>query len=255
VTDSFAISEIAEHLDTKFVGRAVHYQPTVPSTMTLARELARGGALEGTLVLAEVQTAGIGRLARRWHTPGGNLALSLVLRPQIDKLPYMVMLAALAAADAITAASGLACDIKWPNDLLLDGKKVCGILVQSEHGAAPFTLIGIGVNVNLDAAVFPDIREIATSVAGAAGHAVDRACLLKALLEEIERRYGSLDAPEDIFYQWRRRLITLGRAVTVSGAGMVISGVAEDVAADGSLLVRTAAGELERVLAGDVTLA
>ena len=236
------------------MGRTVHYQAVVPSTMTLARELARGGAPEGTLVLAEVQTAGIGRLARRWHTPGGNIALSLVLRPPSDKLHYIVMLAALAVTDAIAAVSGLDCDIKWPNDVLLNGKKVCGILMQSELGTAPFTLVGIGLNVNLDPAAFPDIREIATSLASAAGQDVDRARLLQALLQEIERRYVSLDAPQAIFDQWRRRLVTLGRSVTVRGVGFEFSGVAEDVAADGCLLVRTSAGKLERVAAGDVTL-
>jgi BirA family biotin operon repressor/biotin-[acetyl-CoA-carboxylase] ligase len=241
-------------MDTKFVGRTLHYRATVPSTMTLARELARGGAPEGTLVLAEVQTAGIGRLARHWHTPGGNIALSLVLRPSADRLHYVVMLAALAAADAIESASGLVCDIKWPNDVLLEGRKVCGILMQTEHGATPFTLIGIGLNVNLDPDAFPDIREIATSLASAAGRDVDRALLLKVLLQEIERRYVGLDAPEAIFGEWRRRLITLGRTVTVSGTGKAVTGVAEDVAADGGLLVRTPSGELERVLAGDVTL-
>jgi BirA family transcriptional regulator, biotin operon repressor / biotin---[acetyl-CoA-carboxylase] ligase len=254
MTDSFNIDEIAAHLDTKFVGRAVYYHATLPSTMTLARDLARGGAAEGTLVLAEVQTGGIGRLDRAWHTPGDNIALSLVLRPPKEKLPYIVMLAALAVTDAIQAACGLAAGIKWPNDVLLDTKKVCGILIQNELGGTPFTVVGIGLNVNLEVSAFPDIKEIATSLATATGGPVDRAGLLASLLEEIERRYVGLDAPETIFDDWRRRLVTLGRTVTVSGIGTEFSGVAEDVAADGGLLVRTASGHLEHVLAGDVSL-
>ncbi len=254
MTDSFPVADIAAQLDTKFVGRAVHYHATLPSTMTAARDLARAGAPEGTLVLAEAQTAGMGRLSRRWHTPGGNLALSLVLRPSKDKLPYIVMLAALAVTDAIKLVSGLSCDIKWPNDVLLGARKVCGILIHNELGAAPFTVVGIGVNVNLDVAAFPDIKDIAASIAAAAGGPVDRARLLKLLLEDIERRYVSLDAPQPVFDEWRRRLVTLGRTVTVSGVGTEFSGVAEDVAADGGLLVRTPAGKLEHVLAADVTL-
>jgi BirA family transcriptional regulator, biotin operon repressor / biotin---[acetyl-CoA-carboxylase] ligase len=254
MTDSFNVADIAAHLNTEFVGRTVHYHATLLSTMTLARDLARAGASEGTLVLAEVQTGGMGRLDRAWHTPGDNIALSLVLRPPKEKLPYIVMLAALAVTDAILAVSGLSAGIKWPNDVLLDGKKVCGILIQNELGGTPFTVVGIGVNVNLDADAFPDIREIATSLASTTGGPVDRAGLLARLLEEIERRYIGLDAPEAIFDEWRQRLVTLGRAVTVNGIGTEFNGVAEDVAADGGLLVRTASGHLKHVLAGDVSL-
>ena len=254
MTDSFNVADIAAHLDTKFVGRTLDYHASLPSTMTLARDLARGGASEGTLVLAEVQTGGMGRLARAWHTPEDNIALSLVLRPPPEKLAYVVMLAALAVTDAIQTVSGLTCGIKWPNDVLLNGKKVCGILIHNELGATPFTVVGIGVNVNLDVNAFPDILETATSLAAATGGPLDRAVLLKLLLEEFERRYVSLDAPEAIFNEWRQRLLTLWTAVTVSGIGTEFSGVAEDVAADGGLMVRTASGRLEHVLAGDVTL-
>jgi len=254
MTDSFNVAQIAAHLDTKFVGRTVHYHATLPSTMTLARDLARGGAPEGTLVLAEVQTGGIGRLARSWYTPGDNIALSLVLRPPKEKLHYVLMLAALAVTDAIKTASGLTAGIKWPNDVLLGAKKVCGILIHNELGATPFTVVGIGLNVNLDAADYPDIEAIATSLATVTGGPVDRAGLLASLLQEIERRYVGLDAPETIFDEWRGRLVTLGRTVTVSGVQSEFSGVAEDVAADGGLMVRTASGQLEHVLAGDVTL-
>jgi len=253
--DGFDVSRLADYLDTQFVGRNMEYHVSLPSTMKAARDLARRGAPEGSLVLAEEQTAGLGRLARHWHTPtGGNIALSLVLRPALEKLPYLVMLSALAVADAIRQATGLAPEIKWPNDVLIGGRKVSGILIQNELGEAPFSVIGIGVNVNLRVTDIPEIREVAASLSEATGAPVDRAGLLRVLLEEIERLYLSLDAPDAVFQEWRRRLVTLGRKVTVSGGGTRLYGLAEDVNPDGALLVRTPEGRLEPVLAGDVSL-
>ena len=252
--DGFEISRLADYLETQFVGRNLEYYVSLPSTMKAAREAARQGAPEGSLVLAEEQTAGLGRLARHWHTPaGGNIALSLVLRPARERLPYLVMLSALAVADAIRQATGLESEIKWPNDVLIDGRKVSGILIENELGDAPFSVIGIGVNVNLKLIDFPEIRDIAASLSDATGAPVDRAGLLKVLLEEIERRYLNLEAPEALFREWRRRLVTLGQTVTVSGAQTTLRGLAEDMTPDGVLLLRTADGDLKQVLAGDIS--
>ena len=223
--------------------------------MTAARDAARRGAPDGTLVLAEEQTAGLGRLSRHWSTPaGGNIALSLLLRPPLARLPNLVMLSALAVADAIEQTTRLAPQLKWPNDVLLDAKKVCGILIENELGAKPFSVIGIGVNVNLRVAQIPEIRDIATSLSEATGKPVDRAALLVAMLAGLERRYLDLAAPETLFQEWRGRLVTLGRTVRVSGAGPELTGLAEDVTLEGALLLRLADGELRPVLAGDVSL-
>jgi len=247
---------LLQNLNTHFVGRHIIYYHSLPSTMEVAREAGWRGAAEGTVVIAEEQTAGRGRRQRSWLSPQGGIALSLILRPAVQHLPQMIMLASLAVTSAIETATGLKAGIKWPNDVLIRGRKVCGILIENQlrGGILEFTVVGIGINVNMDPSAYPEISEIATSLSAELGHQVSRSELVKALLVELERLYLDIRAGQSLYQRWRERLVILGQEVQVIEGGQVEQGVAEDVDGDGSLLLRCSDGSLTRIVVGDVTL-
>jgi BirA family biotin operon repressor/biotin-[acetyl-CoA-carboxylase] ligase len=251
---------IQDGLTTAFIGQNLVYLPEVGSTNDAARLLAEEGAPEGSLVIADYQASGRGRLARRWEAPAGSsLLLSLVFRPPLapHQVQRLNMVCGLAVAEAVEAETGLAVGLKWPNDLLIDGAKAGGLLVElvSTGERVAFVIVGIGLNVNLDPADLPgDLLVPATSLSQQAGREVARVRLLHALLQAIEARYVALLEGHQPQAEWAARLLTLGQRVSVSGPGSVVEGVAEGVDADGALLVRCAGGGLERILAGDVTL-
>ncbi|MGC8959923.1 MAG: biotin--[acetyl-CoA-carboxylase] ligase [Chloroflexia bacterium] len=247
-------------LDTRYLGRRVLYFPVLDTTMEVARKEARAGAPEGLLVLAEEQRAGRGRYSRRWEAPyGSSILASLLLRPAFlppERAFLLTALAALAIAEAVEGISGLPCALKWPNDVLLEGRKVCGILVELEGTAAglEWAVVGWGLNVNVDFRN-SDLAGRAVSLAEAAGRPFPRLPLLAACLERMESRYEALRAgQEEIGSAWRARLSMLGRPVEVIAPEGRFSGLALDVAPDGALLVRRADGRVERVQAGDVML-
>lgn len=254
--DDLSAGAISRDLKNRFVGQRVVYYARVASTMDLARQEARGGAAEGTVIVAGEQTGGKGRRDRVWLSPPGSVSLSLVLRPAVAELPRLVMAAALAVVDAIEAVTGLQSRIKWPNDVLINRKKVAGILVESGLGQASvdYAIVGIGINVNLRLADYPEIAPLATSLSDELGRTVSRLALLRKLLEEMERLYLALPSGESVFERWRERLVTLGKRVTVSWGETSIDGVAESVAPDGSLQLRHQDGGLSQVVAGDVSL-
>lgn len=259
-SEPLSAGAIQAGLTTAFIGQNLVYLPEVGSTNDAARLLAEQGAPEGSLVLADHQTAGRGRLARRWEAPAGSsLLLSLVFRPPLapHQVQRLTMVCGLAVADAVEAETGLRVALKWPNDILIDGAKAGGILVElvSTGERVEFVIVGIGLNVNLHPADLPgELLVPATSLSQRAGREVGRARLLRALLQAIEVRYVALLQGHRPEGEWAGRLLTLGQRVSVSGAGSVVEGVAEAVDADGALLVRCAGGRLERILAGDVTL-
>jgi len=257
VENSLSSASITRDLETRFVGQRVIYYPSLTSTMEVAkREAARRGAAEGTVILADEQTAGKGRLERVWLSPRGNIALSVILYPSLSYLPSLIMLASLAVVHSIEAATGLKSQIKWPNDVLIDGRKVCGILIESnvQGSTVKYAIIGIGINVNLRLADFPEILPIATSLSDELGRDVSRLGVIRCLLVEIERLYLALSAGGSIYQEWRDSLVTLGRRVRVKTGQATYEGVAESVARDGSLLLRGLDGSLTRIVAGDVTL-
>lgn len=241
---------------TTLIGKRIIHRPQVTSTMDVARQEVQRGAAEGTVVVTDEQTAGKGRIKRQWFTPKGNIALTIILYPDVADLPYLIMIAALAVARSIKTATGVSAQIKWPNDVLIKGKKVCGILSESEvrEGKVAFANIGIGINVVLDLTGYPDIAATATSLTSETGRAVSRVEIIRALLTEFDRLYLARADREMIFQEWRNNLVTLGKRVQVTSGGNVIYGVAEDVDKDGSLLLRQEDGTLVRVVAGDVTL-
>jgi BirA family biotin operon repressor/biotin-[acetyl-CoA-carboxylase] ligase len=254
--DKLSPSSITRDLDTRLIGQRVIYYPSVASTNELAKIEARRGVVEGTVIIAEEQTAGKGRLKRAWLSPRGSLACSVILYPALEHLPSLIMVASLAVARSIKAVTGLEAGIKWPNDILLNGRKVCGILVESEvrGEAVDYAVIGIGVNVNLRVADFPELLPAATSLSQELGREVSLLGLVIRLLVEIERLYLALLGGGSIYEAWRDSLATLGKGVYVVLGNARCSGIAESVARDGSLLIRRPDGSLSRIVSGDVTL-
>ncbi|MBI4299892.1 MAG: biotin--[acetyl-CoA-carboxylase] ligase [Chloroflexi bacterium] len=256
--DDLSVNSIVDGLSTKFLGKPVFYYASIASTQPEAQHMARLGATEGTMVIADVQTAGRGRFDREWITqPGSGLAFSLVLRPYAWELPQINMAVSLAIVKGVEASAGLEPTIKWPNDILIRGKKVCGILIDSETEGASLAhvIVGIGINVNFDPSIHPEIANIATSLSKELGREVSRVKVLQAILKEMERLYGEIRLGSEAVYQdWKARLETLGKHIRVRSGERVEVGWAEDVDPDGCLLLRRDDGTLLVVPAGEVTL-
>ncbi len=257
MTATFDLARFHTLLKTRAFGRNFIFEPSVGSTMDVARDAALRGDIEGTMAAADEQTAGRGRLGRTWVTPPAvNLASTLVLRPPHSVLRDIAMMTPLAICHAMQDVAGIRPDIKWPNDVQIGGKKVAGILIESdlsdEH--RPFVLVGAGINVNFDPREHEEIRDIATSLKVETGHEVDRESLLASYLAHFERLYDEAKAGESIRDRWRERLITIGQQVRAAWPGGSAEGVAEDVDSSGALIVRQADGTAVTVEAGDVTL-
>ncbi len=253
---SFDLARFREALRTATFGRNLIFEPSVGSTMDLARAAAEGGAREGTVALADQQTAGRGRLGRSWVAPPAvNLLPTLLLRPPAAVMRQIAMVAPLAVCDAVEELHGLRLDIKWPNDVQARGKKLAGILIETAGpDDAVFVLVGTGINVNFDPRPYDEIRDIATSIAVELGHEVEREPLLGAYLAHFERMYMAARGGVSPRDAWRSRLVTLGEHVRAAWPGGSVEGVAEDVDDGGALIVRVGSGERVTVEAGDVTL-
>jgi BirA family biotin operon repressor/biotin-[acetyl-CoA-carboxylase] ligase len=247
------LDEVGTLLETTAPGRRVIYLTSAGSTMEVARREAEEGADEGTVVIAEEQTAGRGRFGRKWVSPAGqNLYFTLVLRPDVARLRSLSIISPLAVCRAVEETTPLRPQIKWPNDVLIENRKLSGILIESEFsGATPrYALVGIGLNVNFRTDD-TEVAAIATSIARETGADVSRERVLAAALNDFEALY---EAPETAFAPWRERLETLGREVTVTFRDERHSGVAEDVDSEGNLLLRTGDGSLMVFEAGEVSL-
>lgn len=243
-------------LPTRFIGQKVIYYPKINSTMEEARREALWGTPAGTVVIAGEQTEGRGRLQHTWISPQGSLALSVILRPNIVYLPYIIMLASLAVVRSIETITGLKPEIKWPNDILIRGKKVCGILIQNDihKSSLKFTIIGIGINLNIHIKTFPEIDSTATSLLDELGDTVSPVEMTRQLMIEMERIYLLLPDSKIIFEQWKNRLVTLGQYVQVTQENNFLYGYAESVDRDGSLVLQTEDGQLLRIVTGDVSI-
>ena len=247
---------ITDKLKTGFVGQKVIYHPRLTSTMDVAREEAKKGAKEGTIVTCDEQTAGKGRLQRGWLSPKGSIAVSVILYPELSYLPSLIMVMSLAVVHAIARTTDLKAQIKWPNDILINGKKICGILIESslKGNRLDYTVTGIGINVNFNPADFPQIPDTTTSLANELGGEISRLDLVRSLLAEIERLYLSLPTGDSVYKEWRDNLVTLGQEVQVTSDSITCKGTAESVSSDGSLLLRQPDGRITKIVAGDVTL-
>ena len=248
---------LRRRLKTKFVGHNILYYPTTSSTMDVAKQAIKDGAAEGAIVIADHQTAGRGRLGRTWLSPpDSSILLSIILYPNLEQLPRLTIAAALAVAKSIEKITGLEPVIKWPNDVLIGGKKVSGVLIESDvqGDKVNYAIVGIALNVNLDPSSIPEISETATSLKQVLGQEVSRLDVIESLLVEFEELYQTLRRGEPIDGEWRHRLETLGKEVTVRSGDMVHEGYAESVDDEGNLLLRRLDGSLVTIAAGDVTL-
>ena len=253
--------ELEQGLKTKTMGQSIYFYEETDTTNNRARELALEGAPEGTLVVAEKQTAGRGRRGKVWESPlGTGIWMSLVLRPQIApaEASVLTLLCGLATAEAIEAETGLSAGIKWPNDILINGKKAVGILTEMdcEMSEVHFVIPGIGINVNT-ASFPPEIAEIATSLYLECGKTVSRRRLVHKVLERLEEHYetflrtGSFAA---MLEDYRKHCITLGKEVHVLGREPFFA-EALDITPEGELLVRRADnGKEEVVFSGEVSI-
>ena len=249
-------STIRQGLYTHVVGRRILYYPELKSTMDEAARLATEDADEGAVVIAERQSAGRGRQGRSWVSQPGNLLFSVLFRPDMAQLPFISIIGGMAGARAVRKTTGLAPLVKWPNDLMLDGRKAAGILAESAivGDSVCYAVLGIGINVALDVSESEEISAFATSVNTAAGREVDRESLLRQLLIELDDLYIRLGRGESPIAEWRDLLDTTGRRVTATSGNDAYVGVAEGVDDTGNLLLRLDDGRLITLTAGDVTL-
>lgn len=258
--DLLTPAEVQPSLKTRWMGKAIHYFPRLDSTNAKAYELATRGAEEGEVVIAESQEKGKGRLGRHWFSPPYlNLYLSVVLRPNIPphQAPLITLMAAVATAEAIETYTGLRPVIKWPNDILLGGRKVAGLLneIQSETDRIHFIILGVGVNLNADKKIYPkEIRTLATSLKQEMGRAISRKDFLSILLKELEDWYAVFlkEGGDAVLRTWRRLAQIKGKQLKVASFGQEIVGAGIDVDSDGALIIETRRGERKRVVAGDV---
>lgn len=253
--------ELRTGLDTRVVGREIRYLAETDSTNRQAYALGEAGAREGLVVIADRQTAGKGRMGRTWVSPPGvNLYLSVVLRPPLPPhaAPLLTFVSTLAVSRAIAAVSGLVPTHKWPNDVLVNGCKVAGLLneMSAEADRIRFVVLGIGVNLNMTADQFPDeLRMPATSLLLAGGRPVARALFARTLLEQLDALYAGFlqRGPAPILAEWEAGCDLIGRQVEVDEGGSgIVRGRVVGIDRDGALLLTLADGSSERILAGDV---
>ena len=257
--EELSLEKLKDSLQTQFVGKEILVFESVSSTQDVAKELLREGASEGTVVLAETQTKGRGRLGRNWVSPPGvGILASLILHPRFPNLTLQSGLTAIsltcsvAIADAIRRVTGLRSFVKWPNDVLLHQKKVAGILVEM---VGESIVVGIGVNVNHEQ--FPEfLRDSATSLMIESGKEVSRIALIRESLHQLESYYILLKekgfAP--VIKKMRDISAVLGKQVVASFNGKEFAGQAVDVDMDGALLIRLDSGFQVRVVAGEVSI-
>ncbi|MDD2273553.1 MAG: biotin--[acetyl-CoA-carboxylase] ligase [Desulfuromonadaceae bacterium] len=259
--DTIDQHEVRAHLNSARVGRQLEFIKQTGSTNADTFRLAENGAIEGTVVLADSQTGGKGRRGRLWSSPAGvNLYCSVVLRPAImpHEAPQLTFLSAVAAARAIEQTTKLTPEIKWPNDLLLSGKKVAGLLneMSAETDGINFVILGIGVNLNMTADQFPnDLRHPATSLLLESGTRVDRSHFTGTMLNELDRLYADFLAHGfgPVREEWQRRCNANGRQVTVNDSGTECTGGRFiGIDSDGAMLLKSDEGTIHRITCGDV---
>jgi len=251
--------EIERWLETWFVGRDITYEGTVDSTNGVAFKLALGGAEEGTCVIAESQRTGRGRLQRKWHSPHGkNLYLSVVLRPRLhpSQVYPITFISSLAVFDTLVSV-GVEPRLKWPNDVLISGKKVCGTLIDlsTEADMVRFVVVGIGLNINMEEGdLDPDIKDKATSLLMETKNRFERTRICGMLLNHLERYYEITrrQGLDEICRLWESRARTKGTLMEIRQGDTMYRGVSEGIDRDGAILLREGGG-VKRIIAGDVS--
>lgn len=256
------VEKIKKNLRTNYIGIKIHHLTEVTSTNDVAKKLGGEGEPEGTVVIAEVQTKGRGRLGRKWISPRGGMWFSVILRPKlhVKDTTKLTLMSAVVVAQTIKENLGLSAEIKWPNDVLVRGRKVCGILTEtttSDNGNVNFAVVGIGINANVDLTVFSDsLRATAMSLKAELGRDIDIESFFCALLEKFEHYYDMFKEGKFnlILAEWRGLARFLGSLVEVALLKEKFEGTAVDVDQNGALIVRLKNGTLRKVVSADVTL-
>jgi BirA family biotin operon repressor/biotin-[acetyl-CoA-carboxylase] ligase len=261
LTNDFLSPDVIKNkLRTKFIGKEIRYFDETGSTNDIAKELARKDASEGLLVLAETQTSGRGRLGRIWQSPPGGIWLSLMLRPKLtpQEAPKLTFVGAIAVATAIRNL-GLDAKIKWPNDVLVNSRKICGILteMEAEMDVLHYVVVGIGINANFDRNNLPeDIQQTATTLKSELNSTISRNAFISQLLNEFEQSYLLFleKGFPPILNEWKKLSCILGEAVHVYIGDKIIDGTAIDVDQSGALMLKLDNGSIEKIFSGDVSV-
>nr|WP_295971642.1 biotin--[acetyl-CoA-carboxylase] ligase [uncultured Bacillus sp.] len=262
IPEKITANEIALGLKTTVLGHQIHYEETVDSTQRIASRLSLEGAPEGTVIIAEEQTGGRGRMGRQFYSPKySGVWLSIILRPKLppQKAPQLTLIAAVAVVQAIEEVTSLRPEIKWPNDILIGGKKVTGILteMQAESDRIDSVIIGIGINANQEPEDYPeDLQKVATSLYIESGTKVNRAELTRQLLLKLENLYHLY--LKEGFYPikllWESYAISIGKMITARMLQGTLYGKAIGITEDGVLLMEDKSGQIHRIYSADIEL-
>jgi BirA family biotin operon repressor/biotin-[acetyl-CoA-carboxylase] ligase len=253
--------EVERGLTTRMIGRNYIYMEEIDSTNEEVKRLAGKGAPHGTVVAADTQTKGKGRRGRSWNSPkGDSISMSLLLRPEMETLhaSMLTLVIALAAAEAVEEVTGLSCQIKWPNDLVCNDKKMCGILTEMSADIEYIHYVVIGIGINANAETFPEeIASMATSLKKESGREVNRADLVAAVLNHFETDYETFmkhSSLEPLREAYNERLINIGRQVKIISQGETKIRTSQGIDADGSLVVCDETGKTEKIISGEVSV-
>jgi biotin-[acetyl-CoA-carboxylase] ligase BirA-like protein len=260
--DRLPVGEIQRDLGTHVFGKGpIHYFDEIDSTNNKAKSLAAKGAPEGTLVVAEKQCCGKGTRGRTWFSPNGGLYLSLIVRPPIaaGEAPRITLMTSVAAAEALLSLADMPVAVKWPNDILVGGKKLAGILAEMSTNAdlVDYIVVGLGLNVNTAAEDFPvPLGGRATSLLVETGGRIPRVRVARAFLEHFEKCYDQLsnEGFDPVLRRWRALSNVFGRQVRIEAIGNACSGEVVDVDSDGALIIQDRSGRFQRVLSGDLCI-
>ena len=250
--------ELQRDLPTEYIGREIHYYAEVDSTNQVAKRLAHDGAPEGAIVIAESQRSGRGRRGKKWLSPSGGVWMTIILRPDIlpSKAPQLTLVTGVAVAETLDKECGLDVGIKWPNDILIGEKKVCGILTEActNPQGLEYVVVGVGIDLNVDVNAFPpDLREGATSLKQELEKEIYSVKLVQKFLENFEKLYNDFktgDFPE-ILTEWRKLSKTIGSNVEVHKKGKVVRGEAVGITNEGVLILEMDDGRLRKIISGE----
>ena len=258
-TEHIKSSEISKGLNTKFVGQDLYVYREVCSTNTIAKFLSQNGIGNGSVVIAEKQTAGRGRSGKTWESPLGGIWLSIILTPNVDysNIPLITLATGVAVAKTLERIEVESCEIKWPNDIMINGKKVCGILTEAttSFNSIENVVVGVGIDANLNIEDFPEeLKDKTTSLEIELGRKVDENLLIKLFLEETEEIIELFNhgRHEEILKEWRKRSYTIGKIVEVKKPfNQPYDAYALGISKEGSLVVEKTDGTLEKVISGE----
>lgn len=250
--------EIKHDLKTEYMGKKIYFFEEVDSTNLVARELADEGAPEGTVVIAESQRSGRASRGKKWLSPSGGVWMTIILRPDVEPnlAPQLTLVAGVAVAETLLTECGLDVSIKWPNDILIGNKKVCGILteVKADVGSVEYVLVGIGIDLNVDVDIFPpELRDITTSLQAELEREIRQAELIQKFMQNFEAGYNEFKSGEfrGILNKWRKLSSTIGNYVELHRKGGIIRGEAVGISKSGKLILEMDDGSLEKVISGE----